>query len=141
MTKSKILLIASLTLFQIGVLLCLFTTIVTGLVVLAVAFLFHIIWLAVGRISPYKNSPYKHMPNWLIYRRSFRVKFAVSALIIFFAILQLDFGFVAMKKPWAGDVSFTWFAGSAAIGIIVYLLRDFVVNRRTGVSKQGNDHN
>ncbi len=83
------------------------------------------------------------MPNWLVYRRSFRIKFAVSALIIFFVMLQLDFGFVAMKKSWAGDVSFSWVAGSAAIGIIIYLLKDFVANKRTPADKKtfGGDAN
>jgi hypothetical protein len=143
MTKNNVVFITSLLLYQSSVLLCFFHSVAIGLLGFAVASVTYIVWLVIGKIEPYKNSIYNHMPNWLVYRRSFRIKFAVSALIIFFVMLQLDFGFVAMKKSWAGDVSFSWVAGSAAIGIIIYLLKDFVANKRTPADKKtfGGDAN
>lgn len=130
MKRNNKLLFLSLSLFQLGVLICLFSSVVNGLWTFVIASFVYIIWLFIGKISPYYSSPYNHMPNWPIYRRGFRIKFATSALIVFLVILQLDIGFVALQKTWAGDVSFFWVAVSAAIGICIYLYRDLSANRK-----------
>jgi hypothetical protein len=130
----KQLLILSALLFEAGVLVAIFLTIPYALAIFGFALLVYIIWLVIGKIEPYHKNPYSNMPNWPIYRRSWRIKFALSLLILFIIIIQLDMGFVAADKPWAGEVSFTWFAGSAAIIIVVYMLKDLVANSKNATN-------
>ncbi|MBD3422000.1 MAG: hypothetical protein GF398_17955 [Chitinivibrionales bacterium] len=126
----KLILISSLLIFEIGVLIAIFLSIPVSLYVFAIALIFLIVWLVVGKIKPYTKSPYSHMPNWFIYRRSFRIKFATFALVIFGIIFQLDIGFVAVKKTWAGENGVSWITGTAVIGIVFYLIKALVANRK-----------
>jgi hypothetical protein len=127
--KKKIL-ILSLLFFEIGVLIAVLLSIPLSLIVFTIALFCLIIWLVVGKVNPYNKSPYSHMPNWIIYRRSFRIKFATFALVIFSVIFQLDIGFVAVNKPCAGENGISWITGTAVIGIIFYLLKALIANRK-----------
>lgn len=129
----KLILISSLLIFETGVLIAVFWSIPLSLFAFIVALIFLTVWLVVGKINPYNKSPYSHMPNWFIYRRSFRIKFATLALIIFSIIFQLDIGFVAVRKPWAGDHGISWITGTAVIGIVFYLIKALIANRKKTV--------
>ena len=62
----KQILILSVLLFEAVVLVALFYKIHYAIVVFGLALVVYGTWLATGKIEPYRNSPYSHMPNWPI---------------------------------------------------------------------------
>ena len=127
---SNYILILSLILFEMGVMTSIFYSISKALIVFAISTIIYCSWLRLGEINEYIKSPHAHKSNWCLFRRSCRIKFATTILIISFITFQSDFGFDMSTKQSTYDFSGSLTSGIAIIIVAVFLWRDLIANKK-----------
>jgi uncharacterized protein YpmB len=100
-----------------------------GIAILIIGFIIYIFWLVRGQIAEYKDSPYKHIKQFFLLRRSFRIKFLSTIIICLVILLHFQlFGF--SDAPFSNKSSVSLLQIIVIIGLSGFLLRDILINRK-----------